>query len=264
MIEERAFFEDGWCRFGHDCELADWIERTLPAARASVAAPENAQWLRCGGTWFAGVNVLPNDGAGAVASGPALAGKVVDFIHQTLGLTQFDWEPAQVSVCYPGYPLPMAAETEAAFKYRRDRDAAHVDGLIPEGPQRRRHLREHHGFLLGIPLVEASADAAPFVIWRGSHKIIRDAFMAFLDGIAPEGWGEVDVTETYKAVRREIFETCERVVVTARPGEAYLVHRLALHGVAPWAPEAMAGPDGRMIAYFRPQIGGPADWLNAP
>jgi len=42
------------------------------------------------------------------------------------------------------------------------------------------------------------------------------------------------------------------------------VHRLALHGIAPWAEGATAGPDGRMIAYFRPEAGGPAGWLGAP
>ena len=70
------------------------------------------------------------------------------------------------------------------------------------------------------------------------------------------------MTEIYQATRREIFETCERVEVHCRPGQAYVVHRLALHGVAPWADGAEAGPDGRMIVYFRPEIGGPQDWLN--
>ncbi len=263
-MQEHAFFDDGWCRFRYDPKLANWIERTLPAARASVAAPANAQWLRCGGTWFAGVNVLANDASGAVDGGVELSGQAVDFIHDILDLRGFDWEPAQVSVCYPGYPKPMASESEAAYRYRLKRDAAHVDGLIPVGAQRRRHLREYHGFLLGIPMFETSDGAAPFVVWRGSHKLIRDAFAALYDGQAPESWQDVDATELYQSTRREIFETCERVVVTAKPGEVYLVHRLALHGVAPWAPSATAGPDGRMIIYFRPEIGGPADWLNAP
>ncbi len=74
----------------------------------------------------------------------------------------------------------------------------------------------------------------------------------------------MDVTEAYHAARREVFETCARVVVHARPGEAYLIHRLALHGVAPWRAGAKAPPEGRMIAYFRPEIGSPADWIEAP
>ena len=258
------FLEHGWCRFDRDPVLADWVTRTLPTARRVVSSPGNAEWLRCGGTWFAGVNVLPNDTTGKVPGGTPLAGAAIDFIHSELGLSAFDWELAQVSVCYAGYPLPMASETEAAYRYRLTRDAAHVDGLIPEGPDRRRHLREFHGFLLGIPMVEATNRASPFVIWRGSHKIIREAFLRLYGGLPADEWGDVDATDVYQATRRHIFETCERVEITAGPGEAYLVHRLALHGVAPWAPGAEAGPDGRMIAYFRPEIGGPANWLNAP
>ena len=262
-MQAETFFEQGWCKFDHEPVLADWVEQTLPAARACVAASENAQWLRCGGTWFAGVNVLTNDATGMVPGGVVLGGRVVDFIHDELGLKDFDWEPGQVSVCYPGYPKPMVAESEAAFRYRLKRDAAHVDGLIPEGPERRRHLREHHGFLLGIPMVDAGAGAAPFVIWRGSHKLIRKAFNQRFEGLRPTEWGDVDVTELYQLTRRKIFETCERVELTARVGEAYLVHRLALHGVAPWASDAEASPDGRMIVYFRPEVGGPEGWLKA-
>ena len=259
-----AFFTDGWCQFEFDPVLAAWVDATLPAARAAVVAPEHAEWHRCGGTWFAGVNALGNDAAGAVQGGLPLDGDATRFIREQLGIVGFDWEPAQVSVCYPGYPQPMDSESDAAFRYRRNRDAAHVDGLIPEGPQRRRHLREHHGFLLGIPMTVVGDGASPLVIWRGSHNLIRQAFVEAFEGLPAERWGDVDVTETYQTVRREIVDTCERVVVSARPGEAYLVHRLALHGVAPWAEWAGAGEDGRMIAYFRPEIGGAGDWLSAP
>ena len=184
--------------------------------------------------------------------------------HNELGLKNFGWEPAQVSVCYPGYPRASDNESETAFRYRARRDAAHVDGLIPEGADRRRHLREIHGFVLGIPMVETSADASPLVVWNGSHNIIRAAFAELFEGLPSEAWGDVDATEVYQSTRRRIFEICERVAVTARPGEAYLIHRLALHGVAPWADGAEAGADGRMIVYFRPEVGGPQDWLNAP
>lgn len=113
-------------------------------------------------------------------------------------------------------------------------------------------------------MVEASAAASPFVIWEGSHEIIRKAFRGLYEGMAPEGWGDVDAKDIYHSARRRIFDACKRVEITARPGEAYVVHRLALHGITPWGRSAKAGPDGRMIAYFRPEIGGPADWLNAP
>ncbi len=259
-----AFFDRGWRRFPLDPVLAEWVRQTLPAARDTVTDPANAEWLRCGATWFAGVNVLPNDATGAVAGGAQLAGAAIDFVHDVLELDDFGWDRAQVSVCYPGYPRPMPSETDAAFRFRRNRDAAHVDGLIREGPDRRRFLREHHGFLLGIPMVEFPTDASPLVIWEGSHESVREAFGTAFEGVAPEQWAEIDITETYHATRRRIFEDCKRVPIAARPGEAYLVHRLALHGTAPWGESATAGADGRMIAYFRPVTGTPGDWINAP
>jgi len=76
---------------------------------------------------------------------------------------------------------------------------------------------------------------------------------------------EVDITEVYQATRREIFETCRRIELPAKPGEAYLLHRHCLHGVAPWGATATASPDGRMIAYFRPEFaGGVAEWIKLP
>jgi hypothetical protein len=258
------FFEKGWCRFPHDPALAAWVERTLPAARATVTDPANAEWHRCGGTWFAGVNVLPNDATGAVPAGTPVAGEAVAFIRGQLGLDDFAWDRAQVSVCYPGYPRPMQGETDAAYRYRRDRDAAHLDGLLRERPDRRRFLREHHGFILGIPMVEASAEASPLVVWEGSHEIVRAAFADLFAGTPPDDWKSLDVTDAYVALRRTMFERCPRVEIAARPGEAYLVHRLALHGVAPFRPTATAGPDGRMVIYFRPRTGNAEAWLTAP
>ena len=257
------FFRSGWCRFPYDPILANWVHHSLEAARETLNAPEQAEWLRCDGTWFAGVNALPNDAAGAVAGGPVVSGAAIDFIAHDLGLSGFTWDRAQVSICYPGYPKPGEHETEAAARFRRNRDAAHVDGLLPEGPNRRRYLREHHGFLLGIPMAEVGAGASPLVVWEGSHELMRSAFSEVFKDLPPEAWGDVDVTDTYQAARRLAFETCERVEIAAQPGEAYLVHRLALHGVAPWADGATAGPDGRMICYFRPEMGGPEDWLRA-
>jgi len=263
-MNKSLLFEKGWCRFPFDETLMQWITHALPCARETVAAEENAQWLRCGGTWFAGVNLLPNAVDGSVYGSDALRGKANDFIRQALGLDNFDWDRAQLSVCYPGYPQPMPAETEAAYAYRRDRDAAHVDGFLAEGPDRRRHLREYHGFILGIPMVEFNAGASPFVVWEGSHEVIRETFVERFRGEPAEQWGEIDITGVYHEVRRKIFGRCKRVEIHARPGEAYLVHRLALHGVAPWQGTASATPDGRMICYFRPEIGGPESWLLSP
>ena len=259
-----AFEAQGWVRFSHDAEVAAWAASTLPVARAAVAAPENQEWLRCGGTWFAGVNVLQGGSYGASVGGRPVTGTIVDFLGEVLGWTRPDWGPGQVSVCYPGYPQPMPGEASPAFRYRQRRDAAHVDGLLPEGPTRRRHLREHHAFVLGLPLTEADPGASPLVVWSGSHDVLRTFFRQALGQTPPEAWGEVDLTDVYQAARRLVFETCPRVPLPARPGEATLLHRLTLHGVAPWANGATAGPDGRMIAYFRPELDRPSDWLGLP
>jgi len=260
----RQFFTRGWCCFAADPVLGGWVDAALPAARASVEDSKNARWLRYQGTWFAGVNALPNDARGAVAGSEPLAGAAVDFIAAELGLDGFAWDAAQVSVCYPGYPRPMEGESDALFRYRRDRDAAHVDGLLREGSERRRFLREFHGFILGIPLVDFDAGASPFVIWEGSHEIVRAAFRRRFEDLPPERWSDEDVTEVYQAARARVFEECARVVVHARPGEAFLAHRLSVHGMAPWREGAAAGPDGRMIVYFRPDTCGPWEWLNNP
>jgi hypothetical protein len=269
-IKNRAqqFFRRGWCGFGHDPVLAAWVDAVRPVAEATLHDPEHrSRWLRCGGTWFAGVNALPNDASGAVPDGhvPPLAGVAVDFIRSVLGLGAIAWDRAQVSICFPGYPKPWDGESDAAFRFRRDRDAAHVDGLRRSEPGRRRKLGETHAFILGIPLTETRPDAAPFTVYEGSHELMRRAFRARFEGIAPAAWADEDVTEAYVAARREALQTCARVPVHGTPGQAYLAHRLSLHGVAPWGASPETGP--RMIAYFRPGLA-PEDgldwWLAQP
>lgn len=187
----------------------------------------------------------------------------MDFVAQEYGMRSL--HRGQVSVIYPGYPQARRGENDVALRYRRHRDAAHVDGLKPSGSDRRRHVDEPHTWILGLPLTDTSPTAAPMVVWDGSHKIMGDAFRAVLSGRNPTLMNQVDVTETYQAARREVFETCSRVEVHAQPGEAYLLHRHCLHGVAPWGDDATAGPDGRMIAYFRPaEKRGVAGWLESP
>lgn len=262
-----AFQEKGWCKFPYDEHLANWIHAALPHARATVTDPAFAEWHRYGGTWFAGVNALANDAAGAVPGGAPVSGQAVDFIRGSLGLADLGknmpWDRAQISVCYPGYPKPMHGESDAVFDFRRNRDAAHVDGLLREGTDRRRRLKEYHAFILGIPLVEYSPDAAPFSLWEGSHIIFGNWFRETFANLPPEKWEEVDITAGYQRIRREVFETCRRVTVHAKPGESYLAHRHILHGMAPWGETARAGPDGRMIAYFRPALGDKQHWINS-
>lgn len=260
-MDAAQFFRAGWARFPYDSAVADWAVRAGSVAEACLADPAlRARWLRCDGTWFAGVKVFPNDTAGAVpeAEVPPLDGAPVRFVADVLGLADIAWDKAQVSVCFPGYPRPSEGESRGAFRFRRDRDAAHVDGL-KRFNNRRRRLGELHGFILGLPLTDAPADAAPLVVWEGSHEVIRRALRARLNGVPPERWAAEDVTDAYVEARRECFTTCRRVPVHGRPGEACLIHRLALHGVAPWG----AGTAGkRAIAYFRPDpfAGAAPDW----
>lgn len=261
---KRSFFEQGWCKFPFEQSVMDWVSNALPHARAAVEAPENDVWFRCGRTWFVGVNALPNAPDTSVGDAGPLSGTVRTFIDEVLGCGDLGWDQAQVSVCYPGYPQAYEGETEAAFRFRVKRDAAHVDGLLREGPEARRFLREHHAFILGLPMAEADPSASPVVVFEGSHELMRKRFADFFADAPPKSWAGMDMTEAYHAARREAFETCPRVTVPARPGEAYLIHRLALHGMAPWGEGAEAGPDGRMVCYFRPETGDPAGWLSAP
>ena len=263
--ERSAFLERGWVRFPKDPESKVWLAEARPAAHRAVADPVNAEWLRCEGTWFVGVNVLPNDPDGVVGNSGPFRGAVVRFLREALGLGPIAWDRAQVSVIYPGDPRPREGESHAAFRYRCDRDGAHLDGLLPIGPERKRMLREPHAFVLGLPLTAASADASPMVVWEGSVEIVRRHLGEVLAAHPVAQWANVDLTAAYHAARREVFESCRRVAVHAVPGEAYLVHRLALHGVAPWGTGAEAPEDGRMIAYFRPEMTGSIrDWIEAP
>ena len=246
----------GWVRLGPLPGLQAWADAALPAARRHVLSGDE-EW-RCGGTWLAGVDALPNGAGGDIAGVP-----LPSELRAVLPWHPDSWHAAQLSTLRPGYPQPWAGESDAAFRFRQTRDAAHVDGLLPIGPDRRRMLREPHAFILGLPLTEADPGAAPLVVWEGSQIIIRRAFTEALAPHPPESWGDIDLTEVYHAARRESFATCARVALPARPGEALLLHRMILHGMAPWADGALAPPEGRIIAYFRPEFAHVADWLAA-
>ena len=114
---------------------------------------------------------------------------------------------------------------------------------------------------LGLPLNEAAPEAAPHGDLGRQPRDHAGCNGRGASTYPAEEWNRVDVTDIYQAARREVFETCERVTVHAQPGEAYLVHRLSLHGVAPWA-----GPEvgDRRIAYFRPAVETVQAWLELP
>jgi hypothetical protein len=259
-----ALAERGWALFPSEPAVLDWARAAREAALVRMADPaRRAAGLDCEGTWFVGLDCLPNDAAGTVAGVP-LTGDAPRAARALAG--PLPLHEGQVSVVWPGYPRPRRGEGDAAFRYRQRRDAAHVDGLLPVGPERRRMLRERHAWLMGLPLTETSPDASPLVVWEGSHHLMRRAFAEALSGIDPRDWAHVDLTEAYHTARRAAFETCRRVPLAAPPGTAMLVHRMTLHGVAPWAEGATAPPEGRMIAYFRPEYPDATGdaWLTAP
>lgn len=225
-----------------DLAVASWAH----AAREAVLRIDTTQ-RRHGGTWFVGVDALLNAADGSI-------GGVLMPFHAMVP----EWHAAQVSIVYPGYPQKDADETDAGHLYRVKRDAAHMDGLLPEGSDKRRHLREPHGFILGMALNEATA--SPLVVWEGSHAIMQAAFAAAFDGIDPQDFGEADVTEIYQDARRVVFKNCARIEIPTVVGEAVILHRHLIHGVAPW--EGRAPDEGRMIAYFRPIIA-PAEWIKS-
>lgn len=260
----RDFPDCGWLRFEADPDILTWAEAAHEAALLAAADPEQQRdWLQCEGTWFVGVDALRNDESGAVAGVP-LRGAAITALGD-MGLPTDQMHKAQVSVVYPGYPKARKGESDAAFSYRVNRDAAHVDGLLADGPDKRRYLREPHAYVLGVSLTRASPDASPLVIWEGSQNIMGAAFREAFAGCREDEIPQVDITEIYKAARRQVFAECTRIEVPALYGQATLIHRHVLHGVAPWAEAATAAPEGRMIAYFRPYFqGGVLDWISQP
>ena len=242
----------GWHRLGPSAGIKAWADAALPLAQAALAATSDP--LRCGGTWAVGLDLLPNDDTGRIGG--------VDLPWADLGLGREPLHRAQLSTILPNYPQPSAEESATAYAFRLNRDAAHLDGLLPIGPDRQRMVKEPHAWILGLPL--NVSDASPLVVWAGSHLILQTALREALAPHKPETWGDVDVTQAYTAARRSIFDTCRRIPLQVRPGEATLLHRLTLHGVAPWAAGATAPPEGRIIAYFRPLMGSVQDWLLRP
>ncbi|SLN67189.1 hypothetical protein ROA7450_03578 [Roseovarius albus] len=256
--------EKGWVKFGSDPSLNDWLAEAHSVAVQRVQDPEQQrEWLQCEGTWFVGVDTLPNDTEGAVGPAGPLQGTAYQAARDLYG--DLPLHRGQVSVMYPGYPKPRDGEAESAFRYRTKRDAAHVDGLLAVGPERKRMLKEPHAYILGLPLTSCDPEASPLIVWEGSHHIMQAAFKEYLSQFPVETWQDADLTQIYQAARNKVFETCPRIELPANPGEATLLHRHILHGVAAWKEGAYAPEEGRMIAYFRPEfVGGAEEWLSAP
>ncbi|MBA4351352.1 MAG: hypothetical protein C0427_08910 [Rhodobacter sp.] len=240
----------GWRRVRSEA-IARWAAAAEPVARRIVL--ESRETWRCGGTWFVGLDALPNGTDGSIEG--------VELPWDDIGLPPVPLHPAQVSVTRVGYPRRDEGESEKAFEFRKLRDAAHLDGLLPVGPQKRRMVHEPHGWILGLPLNRADAGASPLVVWEGSHIVMADALRAAFAGQTAD-LENVDITEAYQAARKQVFDRCPRVELPGQPGEAVILHRHMIHGVAPWTEGARAEPPGRMVAYFRPLLPSVADWLR--
>jgi len=243
--------DPGWQRVGPHPGLVDWAAAALPLAIAAIRASPRP-W-RCGGTWFVGVDMLDHGPDGHFGGVP--------FPWEALPLDPVPLHRAQLSTVLPGYPKPSPDETETAFRFRLNRDAAHLDGLLPIGPDRRRMICEPHAWILGIPLNTCGAGASPLTVYEGSHLIIGAALRRALTPHPPETWDRIDMTRAYQDARHLVFATCRRVCVPVVPGEASLLHRHLIHGVAPWVPGASVPPEGRIIAYLRPQLPTVAEWI---
>ena len=242
----------GWRKIGFSKFIQEWSNAAHPLAIKALSETDDP--LRCGGTWAVGLDLLPNDPQGAVGGVP--------LPWEVLGLQPQPLHRAQLSTVYPGYPQPSAQETEAAYGFRLRRSSAHLDGLLAIGPEKRRMVKEPHAWILGLPLT--ASDASPLVVWEGSHLVMQAALSRAFAGHAPEAWGDVDITEAYQAARAEVFRTCNRLELPGVPGEAVVLHRHLIHGVAPWAEGATAPPEGRIVAYFRPLMPSVAAWVTAP
>ena len=242
--------QDGFVTFAYDADVARWANAARQVAATLARDPQiRATNMRHDETWFVGVDLLPNapDGSinGVELQGPWQA-QVPDLpLHR-----------AQASIIYPGYPGRDATESAANHRYRITRKAAHVDGLLPVGPERRRYPQEFHAYILSLPLSDVRA--APTVVWRGSHTIMQAALAEAIGGKDP---ATVDLTEAYHAARRRVFDRCEAVPLHLALGESALIHRFALHGTDVW--DAALDPDapqGRVIAFFRPEFTA-GEWL---
>ncbi len=254
------WLDQGWQVFPAEPQVTAWVEALRAPILAQVAGDRGS--ARHGGTWYPGVDAIPNDALGRAFGGPSFTGQALYRAEAVMGAMSL--HPGQLSITYPGYPKQDEGESDAAHRFRLNRDAAHLDGLLPIGPERRRFLREPHAYILGVALTEAEAGAAPLVVYENSHEVMRAAFRDLFNGHPPDTWSEIDVTDVYQGARRHCFEICPRRELPLQPGQAVLLHRLTLHGVAPWAAGAEAAQEGRAVAYFRPCLEEFSDWLERP
>lgn len=250
---------EGFRVFPADAQMRAWARAAKILAKEQLNAEHQQRWWRHQKTWFVGVDALPNEPDGSV-DGVALSGAAIDALGST---TPRHWHPAQLSVITPGYPGQDADESDPAHWFRRYRYAAHIDGLLPVGPDRARMMKEPPAFILGIGLNDCGARASPLVVWPRSQIRIAKMFEDEVAKFPGRHLSDIDVTETYASTRRAIMASIEPIVVPLRQGEAVLLHPKLLHGTVPWRHGAMASQRARLVAFFRPATS-VSNWLEGP
>ena len=156
--------------------------RPAPAARAAVSDPANAGWLRCGGTWFAGVDVLANDArrfwwlAYAIAQGAYLAdggwyikggsGELVARLVAQIRAAGGEALTLRANVGDPEHLHRMFEELQAQWGERLDILISNAaSGVIKPAME----LTERHwDWTMGInaaTLLHLAKHAAPLILW---------------------------------------------------------------------------------------------------
>lgn len=255
----------GWHRLPASKALKAWAEHHLLPAQQCLHDPKQQSWWCYSNTWFAGVNVLPNNGKGAVDGCPPLPEALLTELLAYCDASQGDMDKGQISALLPGYPQWDPQQSAAANQFRQQHFAAHLDGLVPIGTQRRRHLTEQHSFILGIGLTDHPEEAAPLMLWPGSQQRIQAWLRSRLANLPSERWAEVDLTDEYQQLRQQILMDTQPMPLPLSKGQGYLLHRHLLHGMGHW-PHDIPDPQqqGRIIAYFRPCWHAPSLWLHGP
>lgn len=267
MLEklQQDLAQKGWHRLSASEELNAWSEVHLSAAQNCMGDKQHKQWWRYQNTWFAGVNALPNDDKGAVGDKPPLPQSLRQLLADYCQTSIQAMDQGQISALFPGYPQPDPQQSKAANHFRKHHFAAHLDGLVPHGPDRRRLLTEQHSFILGISLTDHPANAAPLMVWPGSHMILQKWLIDHLGSLPESDWCTFDLTQSYQQTRQQILADIQPQAIHLDQGDAYVFHRHMLHGMGSWPPKAVDhNAQGRILAYFRPCWHQPQAWLHGP
>ena len=109
-----SFLEKGWALWPVDTDVQKWVKYALPVAKSRVNDPElTAEWLQCEGTWFVGVDALPNAQDGSVNGSAPLSGNGIperqqefDLRLQPFGIASFE------EIKHPGdWQIQLSAAT---------------------------------------------------------------------------------------------------------------------------------------------------------